>query len=114
MIIRMSGFNHVLDEVADSEIGYSLGHGVDAYNRHEVGQTELMLAQARSMAQSSYLRATLSIPDIDPITIFHSGEDLKVVAQPDLLLIGGREGELLANLNLQAPSLPSDLSDALA
>lgn len=89
----------LLNDIAEREIRQTLNNSVLAYYRFEEQRAELLLAQARSMAQAAHLRATFTIPDVDSDTIYYAGEQLKGVADREMMLVFSDSGVLLADVN---------------
>lgn len=93
------GVQFLLADIARREILNNLHHSVVAYRRFDDQRKELLVAQALSVAQTPYLKATLSIPDVDIETIRVAGDNLEDVSNSELLLIVGHRAGLAIDVH---------------
>jgi len=91
--------HYLLGDIANREILRGLENSVLAHQRFDDQRRELLLAQARSMAQAAHLKATLTIPDVDSETIYYAGSELTSIADRELVLIVGDSGQWLTDIN---------------
>ena len=91
--------HYLLEDIEDKEILEGMKASVLAFRRYEEQRQELLATQASSIAATPYLIATLSIPDVDHETVYYAGQNLREIAQSDLLLILDDTGALLADVH---------------
>ena len=89
----------LFENIAYQEVLGELKHSVLSYNRFNERYQDLVITQARAMAETAHLKATLNIPDVDHETVQVVAESLRDVANPDILLVLDEYGELLSNAN---------------
>ncbi len=88
-----------LKDIANKDILLGLDRSVKAYQQFDEQRGELLTMQARSIAQTAYLKATLTIPDVDADTVHFTALNLNELVRHPLLLIVNEEGELMADAN---------------
>ena len=99
------------DRMAMSEIAHSLEVGVRASGRFEALEMDLAVSHAWSIAETPYLKAVLSIPELDHGTALEAVSSLAALAPGRLLLVDG-EGVLLADASRQeGPGLDFSVHD---
>ncbi|MGI9227750.1 MAG: response regulator, partial [Gammaproteobacteria bacterium] len=89
----------LFDDIAYREVLRELEHAVLSYQRFTTRHQDLLITQARAMAETAHLKATLNIPDVDHETVQVVTESLLDVANPDLLIIMNGSGEVLGSVN---------------
>jgi signal transduction histidine kinase len=86
-----------LKRIAETEVAGSLQGGRLAYERFEALRSKLLLDTAASVALTPYLKATLTIPDVDHETLLFTAKELQAVSHNELLLLLDTSGVLLAD-----------------
>ena len=79
------------------EIARNLDAARVSFDGYERMRRRLLQDKGRSLADAPYLKATMSIEELDHETAHYSAQRLDVVAQTDLLLLLDHRGRLLAN-----------------
>lgn len=92
---------HVADEFGEEEIGRNLRFARDAFQGYMESRQQLLQDKGRSLADAPYLKATLSIEELDHETAFYLASQLTEVGQTDLLLLLDFEGNLLADASAE-------------
>ena len=82
---------------ANQEITRNLQAGKSALDRFLDLRYELLRGKARSIAQTPFLKATLTIEDLDQHTAFQAVRQVYQVAETPLLVVVDSEGKLLAD-----------------
>jgi hypothetical protein len=95
-----------LNRIADQEITINLRSGKLAYERYSELRNNLLISQARALAQTPHLKAVLTIPDVDQETINYSVQTLYEASEIPFMLLADVEGNLLAD-----PHDPSGFND---
>jgi hypothetical protein len=102
---------------AEKEIAENLSTGSASFHRFLDLRFELLRDRTESLAQAPYLKATMSIPDLDPETALASARDLQEFSGTPMVLLFDASGNLLAdasgtNERVTGPHLPG-ISSAL-
>ena len=101
---------YLLLDLSRQEIGKNLKDARLYFSQFEELRAELLLTQAASIAQTPHLKAILSIPDVDSLTVYSAADGMENIGPQDLRMVVGADGHLLANLNDQNTEL-IDLRD---
>lgn len=102
----------LLEDIAQRELLKSLENSVRSYHRFDEQHADLLLAQAKSVANTAHLRATLMIPDVDRQTIHYATQILRQDLDAELILIISDTGILLGDAhdntasNIDVSALP--------
>lgn len=88
----------LIGEITERDTLRSMENSVLSFHRYDEQRQELLLTQARSMAQAALLKATLEIEGVDRETLAFAGEQLLPIADPELLLILDATGCLLVDV----------------
>ncbi len=83
---------------ATREITRSLVAGKDAFDRFINLRFELLRGKARSIARTPYLRATLTIEELDQATAFQAAQQVFQDAETPLLVLLDAQGRMLADV----------------
>jgi len=89
----------LISEITDQDALRGMGNSAVAYQHFDDQRRELLTTQARAMAQTALLKATLEIEGLDRETISFAGRQLQAIANSELLLILGDTGQLLADIH---------------
>jgi signal transduction histidine kinase/ActR/RegA family two-component response regulator len=87
----------VADQFGEEEIGRNLQFARNAFQGYMQSRQQLLQDKGRSLADTPYLKATLSLEELDHETAFYLATQLAEVSQTDLLLLVDFEGRLLAD-----------------
>jgi signal transduction histidine kinase/DNA-binding response OmpR family regulator len=99
-----------LRNIAESEVAADVARARYAFQEVSALQTAMLVESARSLASAPYLKATVSIPDVDAETVMCIAAELQQLSQRELLLILDASGRILADTNDPA-SFGRDLND---
>ena len=91
----------LFDDIAYHQVLRELEHSVLSYQRFTTRHQDLLTTQARAIAETAHLKATLNIPDVDHETVQVVTESLLDVANPDILFVVNDSGEVLGNANVE-------------
>jgi len=91
------------DRMAMSEVTHSLQVGLTAYERFEALEMDLAVSRAWSIAETPYLKAVLSIPELDHRTALEAVSGLDGLAPGRLVLLDA-EGAVLADAAGEEPA----------
>ena len=86
---------YLLREIAEKESIQELKSGLIAYQRFSEQSKALILAKANSIAQIPYLKATLTIPNVDRETLLVTASGIANLADVELFILGDAEGSPL-------------------
>ena len=87
----------VIEAFGHKEIARSLASGRQSFSRYIQMRQKLLQDKGRSLAQAPYLKAIMSIDEVDPETAHYSSQSLFEISETDLLLLLDHEGRLLAD-----------------
>lgn len=88
---------HVADQFGEEEIGRNLQFARNAFQGYMQTRQQVLQDKGRSLADTPYLKATLSLEELDHETAYYLASQLTEVSQTDLLLLIDCEGRLLAD-----------------
>lgn len=90
--------NLLIERIAGSEVERSLEKGRVAYDRFSELHYKLISEKARSLAQTPYLKAVLSIDEVDEGTVYHTAKQVYQASQQDFMLLLDFNGSLMADM----------------
>ena len=99
ILISMLAMNRFIEKMAYNEVLYNLRTGKRAYERFTALRNNLIISQARSIAQTPLLKAVINISDVDGATVFHTAQELYGVSEISLMLLIDDQGKLLADVD---------------
>lgn len=88
---------HVADQFGEEEIGRNLQFARNAFQGYMQTRQQVLQDKGRSLADTPYLKATLSLEELDHETASYLASQLADVSQTDLLLLCNADGLLLAD-----------------
>jgi signal transduction histidine kinase/ActR/RegA family two-component response regulator len=97
LIFTYGVMDALVDRFLDAEIADSLRRGRTAYESFTVARNDVLLDQARSMAQVPHLRAVLGTPDVDEETVRDNVATLGEAVGDSLFFVTNARGVLLAD-----------------
>lgn len=86
---------YLLHQIAEKESIQELKSGLVAYERFYEQRRDLMLAKANSIARIPYLKATLTIPDVDHETLLVTASGIANLADVELLILADAAGSTM-------------------
>lgn len=89
--------HQAFSRIAKRQVDEGLNAGRLALDRFLEVQTQGYFEIAKSLAETPYLKATLTIPEVDHETLLHTARELQRVCKTDLLLLLDVHGRLLVD-----------------
>lgn len=90
--------SYFLNNEADRQMRERIESAWTSYNNFDYQLTELLKSRAELISQASYIKATLSIPNVDADTILQSTSYLEPSPLTDLFLVLDLSGNLIADV----------------
>ena len=89
--------NRLALRMGERQVRDNLLRGVRAYELFAQLRGDIVVSQARSIAQTPLLKAVMNIPEVDPETVYYTARDLYEAIGADLMLLVDTRGRLLAD-----------------
>lgn len=93
----------IVDNFCHEEISRNLTHGRQVFEGYLRVKNSLLRDKGRSLAQTPYLKATISIEDLDQETAHYTAATLQEIADTELLLLIDHRGAVLADAAKRTP-----------
>jgi signal transduction histidine kinase len=99
IVASMAIVSNVVKTFGRDEISRNLVAARESFSGYMRIRQRLLRDKGRSLAEAPYLKATLSIEELDQETAYSSAQHLHKVSQTDLLLLLDHKGKLLADVS---------------
>jgi signal transduction histidine kinase/ActR/RegA family two-component response regulator len=110
VLISLFALDQALRRIASHGMSVDLERGSRAYLQYAALNERLLSNKIAALVEVPYLKATMTIPAVDPKTVLEVARSLRRVSDCDALLVANAKGHLLADVNENARA-PDDIAD---
>lgn len=103
--------HYLLEDVAHREVLNGVRSGTVAYLRFDESRKSLLITQARAIAETPHIKATLGIPNVDKKTIMYAARSIRGLAASSLVMILDTDGAVLTSLSNDTSVMTANVVD---